>query len=96
MLTNNIDQYIKDLKDRVNNEMKRRNNQYGSMESLGNETFTNDVGVNDPVITEHVNKTTNRLMQTSDYGDNLSYKDFNNGSDLGMLEESARKLEGLE
>ena len=96
MLTNNIDQYIKNLKDRVNAEMKRRNSKYGSMTSLGNESFANDIGVNDPILTEHVNKTTNRLLQVSDYGDNRKFGDFQTGSDTGMLEASAKKLSELE
>ena len=95
MLTNNIDQYIKNLKDRVNAEMKRRNSKYGSMTSLGNESFANDIGVNDPILTEHVNKTTNRLLQVSDYGDNRKFGDFQTGSDTGMLEASAKKLSEL-
>ena len=96
MLYNNIDDYIKDLKDRLNTEMKRRNAPYGSVANLGNESFNRDINENDVIESEHSNKTTNRLMQISDYGNNISYKDFQAGSNLDMLEDSNRMLSKME
>ena len=49
MLYNEIDDYIKSLRDRVNAEMARRNAPYGSMAGLGNESFSKDLGENDVI-----------------------------------------------
>ena len=96
MLYNNIDDYIKNLKDRVNKEMARRSAPYGSISSLGNESFTKDINDNDPIDAEHSNKTTNRLVQVSDYGNNIRYGDNQTGSNVDMLEASGDMLSKME
>lgn len=96
MLYSNIDDYIKNLKDRVNAEMARRTAPYGGVSNLGNEKFSKDIGENQVIEPEFTNKTTSRLMELSDYGNNIKYNDDQLGSNVDMLEDSDLRLKELE
>ena len=67
MNINELDKYIIDIKNRINNEFyNRRTSSVGGLNNIEKIEFRQDPAIGYPIQSEHINKLSSRLLEVND------------------------------